>query len=93
MSEKFYCDMCNQMTDHPLPACPGVNTSQDTPRSLDEYVAAIEQENAAMKEAYHRIFMAAAYVCHHSYHKNAPIGTLDIALDDLREVLKSRIAT
>jgi hypothetical protein len=62
-------------------------------RSLDDYVAAIEQENAALKESYHQLFMAAAYVCHHSYHKDAPIGTRDIALDNLREVLKHRIAT
>jgi hypothetical protein len=93
MSEKFYCDMCNQMTDHPLPACPGVNTSQDTPRNLDEYVAAIEQENARMKDLYTRLFMAASYVCHHDYSAGAPVGTRLIAIQDLREILEQKITT
>lgn len=28
MSDESYCDMCDQVTDHPLPACPGKAASE-----------------------------------------------------------------
>lgn len=75
-------------------ACFRINTESKTPfDELAGFAVELERETQSLSESYRRLFMAAAYVCHHNYKKDAPIGTREIALDDLREVLKSKIPT
>lgn len=46
MSAERYCDMCGQVTDHPLPACPGKAGSELAPVSGSD--AAVECEESVI---------------------------------------------
>lgn len=54
-----YCDMCGRVTDHPLPACPGLEPSREWGHATMQDLAVCSFRNAAtmverghLKQAY-----------------------------------------